>query len=74
MAILKTKEIRKLSTKELDKRLRELRLELAKERGNISIGSTVSSPGRTREIKRTIARILTVKAETNSKQEERRPE
>lgn len=61
MAILKPKEIRKLAPKDLDKRLNELQLELAKERANINIGASVSSPGRLREIRKTIARIRTIR-------------
>ena len=63
MAILRSKEIRKLEVKEVDKRLHELKLELAKERGNINIGGTVTSPGRIKEIRRTVARILTIRNE-----------
>lgn len=58
MAILKMKEIKKLEEKELNKNLDELRLELAKERANIHIGAAVSSPGRIKEIRKTIARLL----------------
>ena len=67
MAILKPKEIRKLASKDLDKRLNELQLELAKERANINIGATVSSPGRIKEIRKTIARINTVRKEKGEK-------
>lgn len=63
MAILRSKEIRKTEEVELDKKLNELRLELAKERGNIHIGGTVTSPGRIREIRKTIARIHTIRGE-----------
>ncbi len=63
MAILRAKDIRKTDGAELDKRLGELRLELAKERGNIHIGGTVTSPGRIREIRKTIARVLTIRSE-----------
>lgn len=63
MAILRAKEIRKTEGPELDKRLNELRLELAKERGNIHIGGTVTSPGRIREIRKTISRIHTIRGE-----------
>ena len=41
------------------KRLSELRLELAKETGQIAIGGSPSNPGRIKEIKKTIAKILT---------------
>jgi len=61
MAVLRAKDIRKLSEKELEKKLDELRLELAKERANISIGASVTSPGRIREIRKTIARIQTIR-------------
>jgi large subunit ribosomal protein L29 len=63
MAILRSKDIRKLSEKELEKKLDELRLEIAKEKANISIGASVTSPGRIKEIRKTIARILSVKKE-----------
>jgi large subunit ribosomal protein L29 len=60
MAVLRPKDIRKMKKEELDKRLEEFKLELAKEKASIDIGSTISSPGRIREIKRAIARIKTI--------------
>lgn len=59
MAILKMKKIRELSEKEVGERMRELKLELSKERASSAIG-TVKNPGRIREIRRTIARLLTL--------------
>jgi large subunit ribosomal protein L29 len=44
---------------DLTNRLGELRLELAKERGQIAIGGTASNPGKIGEIRKTIARLLT---------------
>ena len=64
MAIIRTKDIRKLDEKEQLKRISELRLELAKEKANIAIGANVTSPGRLNEIRKTIARIMTVQNET----------
>lgn len=61
MAVLRTKDIKKLGEKDLDKKLSELRLELTKERANIAIGASATSPGRIKEIRRAIARINTVK-------------
>ncbi len=63
MAILRTKEIRKMNDKKLDEQLKELRLELSKERANIHIGASVTSPGKLNEIRKTIARILTIRRE-----------
>jgi large subunit ribosomal protein L29 len=67
MAILRMKDIRSMNEKDLEEKLRNLRLELAKERANINVGASVSSPGKIREIRRSIARILTVKRERRSK-------
>lgn len=63
MATLKAKDIRKLSDKEREKKLSELRLELAKEKANISIGANVTSPGKLKDNKRIIARMLSIKKE-----------
>jgi ribosomal protein L29 len=53
MAILKNKDIRKMSDQEIEDKTKELKLELIKNK--------VSDKGklRVREIKRTIARLLT---------------
>ena len=59
MSLLKKKQMKEMTRPDLINRLNELRLELAKERGQIAIGGTPSNPGRIKEIKRTIARILT---------------
>ena len=58
MAIIKKKQLKQMSRPDLINRLNELRLELAKERGQVAIGGTPSNPGRIKEIKKTIARIL----------------
>ncbi len=63
MAILRPKEIRKLSGADRAKRLQELRLELAKERAQTRVGANAASPGRVREIRRTIARLHTIAVE-----------
>lgn len=44
---------------DLFNRLNELKLELVKERGQIAVGGSPSSPGKVKEIKKTIAKILT---------------
>ena len=61
MAILKTNEIKDMSDKDLEKKLTDLYLELAKERAQLKIGGSPENPGRIKEIRRTIARILTIK-------------
>ncbi len=59
MAILKSKKIREMSEKERNEKMNELRLELSKERAASEIG-TVKNPGRIRELRRTVARMLTI--------------
>jgi large subunit ribosomal protein L29 len=71
MAIIKKKDMKKLDDRELDKKLSEMRLELAKQRASVKIGATVTSPGRIREIRKTLARGLTIK---NQRQVERKKE
>lgn len=63
MAILRASEIREMSEKEIDEKVAELRNELLKERAKASAVGVPENPGRIRAIKRTIARILTVKHE-----------
>ena len=72
MAVLKNKDIRKLDDKETTKKLDELRLELSKERAKIDIGATVTSPGRIKEIRKAIARILTISKEKSKHLEEKK--
>lgn len=71
MAVLKKKDIRKMDDKEKAKKLEELRLELSKERAKIDIGATVTSPGKIKELRRAIARILTEKQKPKSPEEKK---
>ena len=63
MAILRVKDVRKMGEKELSEKIKELQLELSKERANIAIGASASSPGRIREVRKAIARIRTAQKE-----------
>ena len=63
MAIMKIKDIRKLDADAKQKRIGELKLEFAKEKANIAIGANVTSPGRFKELRKTIARIITIQNE-----------
>ena len=55
MAILKSKDIRKMSQKEIAGKISELKLELT--RANVTANKANS---KTKEIKRTISRLMTV--------------
>ena len=57
MAIIRSKKLKDMGEKEMGEKLRELKLELSKDRASSEIG-TVKNPGRIREIRRSIARML----------------
>jgi large subunit ribosomal protein L29 len=59
VAIIKKKQIKEMSHDDLVNRLSEMKLELSKDRGQIAIGGSPSNPGRVKEVKKTIAKILT---------------
>jgi len=63
MPELKVSEMRTMTKQELDDELASLRAELIAERAKRSAGGAPENPGRVKSIKRTIARILTVKRE-----------
>ncbi len=56
---MKLSEIKSLNEKESLEKVKELRTELAKEKALLASGTKSEKPGRIRNIKRTIARILT---------------
>jgi len=50
-----------MNEKALEEKLNELRIELIKINAQISMGTVPENPGKIKEIKRTIARIKTIK-------------
>jgi large subunit ribosomal protein L29 len=62
MPILRKREISQLLPEERQKRLRELRTELAKMRTTVESGGRMENPARIREIRKTIARLMTIEA------------
>jgi large subunit ribosomal protein L29 len=60
VAVLKADEVRSMSLEEARAKLRELRAELARERAIRRGGGSSENPMRARELRRAIARILTV--------------
>lgn len=57
---MKIKDLRKMGKEELEKRLREIKLELFKQRGLIKTRRPVKNPGVIRKLRKDIARILTI--------------
>ena len=52
-----------MSKKELDNKLQELRKGLMKSNAQVASGTVPENPGSLKQMKKTVARILTVKAE-----------
>ena len=59
MPILRKRELKQLLPEEREKRLAEIRTELVKLKTSVKSGGNVENVGRIRELKRTVARILT---------------
>lgn len=59
MAILRKRELSQMLPEERVKKVSELRAELTTIRTQVKSGGTVENPARVRELRRTIARLLT---------------
>ncbi|HDQ59641.1 MAG TPA: 50S ribosomal protein L29 [Candidatus Woesearchaeota archaeon] len=67
MAILHMAEMRKMKSDELENKISDLKKELMRVRTQISQGTSPEKPGRVKEVRKTIARILTLKKERGAK-------
>lgn len=68
MAILRNEEIRDMPPEEIDEKIAELKNELLRENSMIASGGASENPGRIKEIRRTIARMMTIKAQKGVKE------
>lgn len=67
MAIIRLKQLREMSKQDLQNKLIDLKKELMKVKSQISKGTLPENPGRTKEIRRTIARINQISKEVLNK-------
>lgn len=72
MPILRIKEIREMSSEDRNKRLMELRTELIRLKTMIKAGGTIENPARIRQLRKTIARILTIENEEKTRPEKQK--
>ena len=63
MPILRVKEIRSMSSEERMKKLGEFRTELLRLKTMVRAGGTVENPARIKQLRKTIARMLTIENE-----------
>ena len=64
---LNAKEIREFTPEERKEKLEELKRELMHEKGVAAMGGSPPSPGRIRQIRMTIAKLLTIMREEGEK-------
>ena len=65
--VLKSKEIREFTPEERREKLNELKSELMHEKGVAAMGGSPPSPGKIRQLRMTIAKILTIMQEEGEK-------
>lgn len=70
MAILRKRELAQMLPEERKKKVSELRAELTTIRTQVKSGGTVDNPARVRELRRTVARLLTMQ-NSKAKDEEK---
>lgn len=64
MAIMRIKEIAAMSAEDREQKLIDLRVELSRIKTMINAGGAVEDPTRIRQLRKTIAQILTIQNET----------
>jgi large subunit ribosomal protein L29 len=67
MPFIRLREIREMSPEKRGEKLAEFRTELSRLKSMVKAGGAIENPSRIREIKRAIARILTVENEEKNK-------
>lgn len=63
MPILRKKDVRAMSSKDRKKKLTELQTELVRLKTMVKAGGAVENPARIRELRKTVARVLTIEHE-----------
>jgi large subunit ribosomal protein L29 len=71
---IKAKDLRNMSEKELTNKFVELKKDLIKKNAQVAAGTVPENPGQVKNVKKTIARILTIKTEKQkgAKQEKKK--
>jgi large subunit ribosomal protein L29 len=59
MAIFRAKDVRELSDVEMQEQMEKIKLELIQHYGKVSAGGSTENPGRIKELRRTVARMMT---------------
>lgn len=65
MTILRLKDIRGMSSDQRIEKIKELRTELARLKTMVAAGGAIDNPTQIRELRKTVARLLTIEKEEN---------
>ena len=68
MPVLRKREVKQMLPEERRKKITELRAELTTIRTSVKSGGTVENPARIRELRRTVARLLTAESQPTKKE------
>ena len=71
MAILRLKDIRDMSSDQRTAKINEFRTELARLKTMVAAGGAIDNPSQVRELRKTIARMLTIEAEEKRRNEKK---
>jgi large subunit ribosomal protein L29 len=71
MPILRLKDIREMSSEKRMGKVAEFRTELARLRTMVEAGGAIDNPTRIRELRKAIARLLTIEAEETRREEKK---
>jgi len=69
MALINKKDLKNMPKSEMEAKLAELKKELMKENAQVAMGTTPKSPGKLKQMKKMIARILTIQNTKNKNTE-----
>lgn len=72
MPILRNKEIRSMSSEDRKKKVVELQTELVRLKTMVKAGGSIENPSRIRELRKTIARLLTIENEPKIAEEKKK--
>ena len=61
MSILKKSELKHITSEAIEERMKELNKELMKYDSQRAVGTAIENPGRIKEIRRSIAKLLTIR-------------
>lgn len=70
MAVIRIRELRNMSQKDLNEKLADIRKEVMSERAKIATGGLPDNPGKLAEMRKVIARIKTITVEKGYKIDE----